>query len=122
MTARPDGVFPCRARGRAAPVPMLVLPSRDKYDTRLVAVDTSRLFDTAFAGRIRAARRLKGWSWAKLADRSGVTKERVIRAEHQPWRVRLDDLNRIAEALETELAEFSESVFVRIDPATGPAK
>jgi ribosome-binding protein aMBF1 (putative translation factor) len=104
-----------RSGGRTGAVPMMILPSRDKYDGRMIAVNTERIFDTAFAGRIRAARLRRGWSLSQLAERSGVTKERLLRAERQPWRVRLNDLNRIAETLETELAEFSESVFVRIE-------
>lgn len=56
-----------------------------------------------FAANLRAARNAKGWSQELLADRSGLHRTYVGSVERGERNVSIDNMERLASALEVEL-------------------
>ncbi len=74
---------------------------------------------TAIGPRIRRLRRLRGWSQATLAERSGITVEGLSRFERSVQLPRVDTLMAIAAGLQVEPAALLQEEADGGDRAVG---
>lgn len=65
--------------------------------------------------RIRELREAKGWTQLELAKRAGVTPQSVSRWEQGQSNPRLDQLTRVAEALDVDLSAFAGRKLETVD-------
>lgn len=60
----------------------------------------------AFGDRIRAARKDRGWSQEKLAERAGVERKLIYRTELGTHSPRMDTAWKLSDALNLELVDL----------------